>query len=127
MNQYNSKLLQINLSSISFWLGLMVIASLLGAVGLGWLVNSVLILLGLLLLTPIIAFVGLRWWLQRNLTQGQCPVCQTGLTGLNRTQIQCSNCQELLQVEAGQFVRITPPGTIEVQAVDISAQRLDNS
>ncbi|KGF73684.1 hypothetical protein DO97_12690 [Neosynechococcus sphagnicola sy1] len=126
MNPYSTKLLQLNLSGVGFWLTFLGILWLLGAVGLGWLVNSVLILLGLIFIAPVLAFFGFRWWLQRNLVQGECPICQFELTGLNRTQFQCPNCQESLKVESGQFVRLTPPGTIDVQAVEVTAQRLED-
>ena len=97
-----------------------------GSVGLGWLVNSFAILVGLLLLAPVLAFAGFRWWLQRNLVQNHCPVCRYEFTGLNRTQLKCPSCSEPLQVEQGQFNRLTPPGTIEVQAVEVPVTPLDD-
>ncbi len=116
------KSFQFSFPRLASWLTPFLIIWLLGSVGLGWLVNSFLILMGLLLLAPVLAFVWFRWWLQRNLVQAQCPVCNYELTALNRTQIQCSNCGELLKVEQGKFNRLTPPGTIDVQAVEVSAQ-----
>lgn len=120
------KSFQINFSTLTRWLTLLVIISLLGSVGLGWLVNSFLIFVGLLLLTPVLAFAGFRWWLQRNLVQNNCPVCRYEFTGLNRTQLQCPNCGEPLKVEQGQFSRLTPPGTIDVQAVEVPTQIVED-
>jgi predicted amidophosphoribosyltransferase len=85
-----------------------------------------LIIVGLLLLTPILAFFGFRWWLQRNLVTDRCPVCRYEFTGLNQTQLQCPNCGELLSVQQGHFQRITPDGTIEVTAVEVPAQSLED-
>lgn len=119
------KSFQINFSTLTRWLTLLVIISLLGSVGLGWLVNSFLIFVGLLLITPVLAFAGFRWWLQRNLVQNNCPVCRYEFTGLNRTQLQCPNCGEPLKVEQGQFNRLTPPGTIDVQAVEVPTQTVE--
>lgn len=116
------KSLQLSFPRLASWLIPFLVIWLLGSVGLGWLVNSFIILIGLLLLAPVLAFVWFRWWLQRNLVQAQCPVCNYELTALNRTQIQCSNCGELLKVEQGKLNRLTPPGTIDVQAVEVSAQ-----
>lgn len=119
------KSFQFNFPRLAGWLTFLLVIWLLSAVGLGWLVNSFLILVGLLVLAPVIAFIWFRWWLQRNLVQAQCPVCHYELTALNRTQIQCSSCGELLRVEQGKFKRLTPPGTIDVQAVDVSVSPED--
>lgn len=116
------KSFQFNFSNLVGWLTGLGVIWLLGAVGLGWLVNSFFILVGLLVLAPVLAFFGFQWWLQRNLIQAQCPVCRYDFTGLNRTQIQCPSCGELLKVDQGKFNRLTPPGTIDVQAVEIPTQ-----
>ena len=120
------KSFQFNFSTIGRWLTLLAVIWLLGSVGLGWLVNSFLILVGLLLLAPVLAFVGFRWWLQRNLVQNHCPVCNYEFTGLNRTQLQCPSCSEPLKVEHGQFNRLTPPGTIDVQAIEVPAKSVED-
>lgn len=120
------KSFQFNFTNLSRWLTLFAVIWLLGSIGLGWLVNSFLILIGLLVLAPVLAFVWFRWWLQRNLIQNQCPVCQYEFTGLNRTQMQCPSCGELLKVEQGKFHRLTPAGTIDVQAVEIPAQSVED-
>lgn len=119
------KSFQFSFSRLAGWLTFFLVIWLLGTVGLGWLVNSFFILVGLLFLAPAIAFVWFRWWLQRNLVQDRCPVCNYELTALNRTQLQCSNCGELLKVEQGKLNRLTPPGTIDVQAVEVSASPED--
>ncbi len=86
-----------------------------------WLIETLLGFAGLLLLLPVIGFFGLRWWLRRNLISGDCPVCGAELQAFRQAQIQCPSCGELLQVGQGnQFERITPPGTLDVQVVDVT-------
>ncbi len=115
-----------NLAAIRPWLIAITVIWLLGFIGLGWLVKSFFVLIALILLTPVVVFLGLRWWLQRNLTQDQCPVCDYEFVGLNQTQTRCPNCNEPLQIEDRQFQRLTPPGTIEVNAVEVAAQTLED-
>lgn len=124
MNANTSKLLQLTLSGLGNWLILIAIALLLGAAGLGWIVKSIVIFLGLLLIAPFIAVFGLRWWLSRNLVQDSCPVCSYEFAGLVQSQMQCPNCGEPLQVQDGKFTRLTPPGTIDVDAIDVSVQQI---
>jgi Zinc-ribbon containing domain len=126
VNENSLNNFQLALASMSRWLTPLLIIILLGSVGLGWLVKSFFILLGFLLLAPVIAFLGFRWWLKRNLVQDQCPVCHHEFVGLNQTQFQCPSCNEPLTIEQGHFQRLTPPGTIDVQAVEFSAQRLND-
>lgn len=116
----------INLATLRFWLTLAAIIWLLGSIGLGWLVKSLVFLFGLLLVLPIIGFLGLQWWLRRNLIQDQCPVCHFQLSGINNTQMRCPNCNEALKIENRHFQRLTPPGTIDVQAVEVSAQTVED-
>ncbi|NEP39853.1 MULTISPECIES: hypothetical protein [Okeania] len=125
MNQGNSKVFKLTLASIGNWIIVLAVVWLLGSVGLGWLVNSVLILIGFILIAPIIAFIGLRWWLNRNLIIDKCPVCSYEFTALNQTQFQCPSCGEPLKVEGGNFSRLTPPGTIDVSAVEINAKQIE--
>lgn len=122
----NLKSFESNFSTVSRWLTFIAFIWLLGSLGLGWLVNSFLILVGLLVVTPVLAFFGFRWWLQRNLVQSQCPVCTHEFTGLNRTQLQCPSCGEPLRVEQGHFSRLTPPGTIDVQAVEVQGKPVED-
>lgn len=111
---------QINFSGVGCWLTVIAIAWLLGAIGLGWVVKSIAVLVGLIFITPILAFVGVRWWLSRNVIEGNCPVCETALTGLNRAQTVCPNCRTPLQVGRDGFARFTPEGTVEVSAVEVA-------
>ncbi|MBD2279437.1 MULTISPECIES: hypothetical protein [Aphanizomenon] len=120
------KNLQFNFEKIRPWLTLLAIAWLLASLGLGWLVNSLVIILGLLFLLPVIAFFGFRWWLQKNLVTNQCPVCGYELTGVNNSQVQCANCGEQLLVKNFQFQRFTPEGTIDVKAVEVQSQSLED-
>jgi len=122
----NFKTFQLNLLQLRPWLTLLAVVWLLTSFGLGWLVNSFLILFVLLLFTPVIAFLGFRWWLKRNLIQGNCPVCSYELTGLNNSQLQCPNCGEQLLVQNNQFRRFTPAGTIDVTAVEVQGKSLED-
>ncbi|AFZ60108.1 hypothetical protein H6G54_08970 [Anabaena cylindrica FACHB-243] len=118
--------LQLNLEKLRPWLTLLAVTWLLASLGLGWLVNSLLIIFGLLLVTPVIAFFGFRWWLQRNLVTGQCPVCEFELTGLNNSKLQCSNCGEQLSIQNSQFSRFAPEGTIDITAIEVPAKSLED-
>jgi amino acid transporter len=120
------KTIRFRLSNISGWLTLLAFVWLLGLLGMGWLVKSFLILVALLLLTPVFVFFGFRWWLKSNLIQSSCPVCHYEFTGLNQTQLQCPSCGEPLKAERGHFNRLTPPGTIDVQAVEVSARPVND-
>lgn len=120
------KSFDLNISSLGRWLTAFTVIWLLGSVGLGWLVNWFLVLVGLLLLVPLLAFFGFQWWLQKNLIQERCPVCRYEFTGLNKTQLQCPSCGEPLKVEQGKFNRLTPCGTIDVQAVEVPTKALDD-
>jgi predicted RNA-binding Zn-ribbon protein involved in translation (DUF1610 family) len=119
------KTFQLNLVNLRPWLTLLAIFWLLASLGLGWLVNSLLIILGLLLLTPIIAFIGFRWWIQRNLVVDQCPVCRYEFTGLNNSKLQCPSCGEQLLVQNRHFQRFAPDGTIDITAVEVPTQSLE--
>lgn len=126
VNQERFRTLQIKLSDVTNWLILLAIIGLLSSIGLGWLVNGILVIIGLIALTPVLVITGVQWWLKRNLIHDQCPVCQYEFTALNKTQCQCPNCGEPLQVEQGHFNRLTPPGTIDVQAIDVSVKQLED-
>ena len=126
MNQDTSKLFQFNLSGMSCWLILLTTVLLLGSVGLGWLVNGFLILIGLVIISPVIAWLVFRWWLRRNLVEDQCPVCGYEFTGFNRTECQCPSCGEPLKVEQSHFTRFTPPGTIDVEAVEVPVRQIED-
>ena len=125
MNRGNSSF-SIDLSNLTSLLWPVLFLGLLASVGLGWLVNSILILIGLILIAPIVAFLILRWWVNRNLITGPCPVCATEVTGFNDTQFFCPNCQSPLQIDNGSVHRVTPPGTIDVEAVDVSVSQISS-
>lgn len=126
MNQNSFRNLRINLSGLRFWLSLLLIIVVLSSIGLGWIVKISIALLGLLIVIPIIAFLGFRWWLKRSLVVDQCPVCGSETTGINGTQMRCPNCSEPLQVNEGHFHRLTPPGTVDVKAVEVSAKQIED-
>jgi predicted RNA-binding Zn-ribbon protein involved in translation (DUF1610 family) len=117
---------QLNLFNFRPWLTALAIAWLLASLGLGWLVNSLLIIFGLLLLAPVVAFFGFRWWLERNLVTDQCPVCNYQFTGLNNSQLQCPNCGENVMIQKGHFQRFAPEGTIDVTAIEVPSQQLED-
>ncbi|ACK69957.1 conserved hypothetical protein [Gloeothece citriformis PCC 7424] len=125
MNNNFPRFYTLNDSGLGCLLTFLLIGLLLGSVGLGWIVNGVLILFFILLLTPIIGWAVFRWWLKRNLVEDQCPVCGYEFTGFNNTECRCPNCGEVLKVEGNHFKTLTPPGTIDVEAVEVSAQALD--
>jgi len=120
------KTFQFSLSNLRLWLTLLAVTWLLASLGLGWLVNSLLIIVGLLLLAPVLVFFGFRWWLQHNLVSDRCPVCGYEFSGLNSTQLQCPNCSEQLLVQQRHFRRFTPEGTIDVTAVEVQVQSLED-
>ncbi|MDY6784251.1 MAG: hypothetical protein SW833_17175 [Cyanobacteriota bacterium] len=117
---------QFNLSGLGCWLTVLLVCWVLGSVGLGWLVNGFFIVAGLLLVAPVIGWYGFRWWVRRNLVEDQCPACSFQFSGFNGTDCRCPNCGEPLKVEGGQFKRLTPPGTIDVEAVEVSASALED-
>jgi hypothetical protein len=117
---FSNRIINVGDSGLGCFLTLVVLSLLLGSVGLQWVVNGVVIFILLLTVTPIIGFWLFRWWLKRNLVQDNCPVCNYELTGLNNTDCRCPNCGEVLNIEGGKFIRKTPPGTIEVEVVDVS-------
>ena len=126
MNDRFSPQFVLNNSGLGCFLTLLLLGLVLGSVGLGWIVNGFLILLCVLLLAPVVAFWGVRWWLQKNLVEDSCPSCGYEFTGFNRTECRCPSCGETLQVENGRFLRLTPPGTIDVEAVEVSARQIEN-
>nr|WP_238717825.1 DUF2089 domain-containing protein [Petrachloros mirabilis] len=78
------------------------------------------------MLVPVIVLIGFRWWVHRNVLQAPCPVCQAQLIGLKKTSTQCPSCGTTLQVVEGQFQRLSAPGTIDVDAVDVTVQVLED-
>lgn len=108
------------IDGIRFWLGLLLFVTVLGALGLGWVVQSLLVIFLLLLLAPILFILALQIWLRTRVVTASCPVCGQISTAIKEQSFVCPACGEPLEVRQGQFVRFTPPGTIdvEVQTVD---------
>jgi hypothetical protein len=98
---------------IRFWLTTFLVIWGLSFLGLGWIINSIFILIGVLIAIPIIGAIGLQWWVARRLVTSQCPVCEH--TSTASSEFYCPSCGEPLQIENRKFVRITPPGTIDVE------------
>jgi hypothetical protein len=121
VNNNNPNLFQISPPRWQSWLTIVAICLILGSLGLGWLVKSALILIALAILTPIVGFLGFFWWLRRSIVQAECPVCSNPLQGVDGSEVQCTNCGELLKVDRGQFVRDTPPDTIDIVAVEVNS------
>jgi hypothetical protein len=119
VNNNSPNLFQINLPRFQSWLTILAVCLLLGSLGLGWLVKSALVIIGLAIITPIVGFLGFFWWLRRSIVEAECPVCSNPLQGVNGSEIQCTNCGEVLKVDRGQFVRDTPADTIDVVAVEV--------
>ena len=119
MNNNSPNLFQVNLPRFQSWLTILAVCLLLGSLGLGWVVKSALVVIGLAVITPIIGFLGFFWWLRRSIVEAECPVCSNPLQGVNGSEIQCTNCGEVLKVDRGQFVRDTPADTIDVIAVEV--------
>lgn len=119
MNPNGFRQLQVNLSGIGCWLVPLAIVWLLGAVGLGWIVKSLVVLVGLAVLVPVVLVVAGQFWLRRNLVQAACPVCSAPLTGLRSLTIQCPSCGTELTAVDGGFKRSSADGTIDVDVVDV--------
>lgn len=122
MNDRLNRILQYDFSGLGCWLTVIAVGLLASSVGLGWLVNGFFIFIALIAIAPVLIFFGLQWWLKRNFIQDSCPVCSYEFTGYKSANFSCPNCNESLQLINGKFTRITPPGTIDVDAVEVSAQ-----
>ncbi len=94
----------------------------LGTLGLGGLVKSLFLVVALIALVPIVGLFALQWWLKKNLASGFCPVCNQPVQGINGSPMQCASCGETLDVNQGMFLRQAQAGTIDVQAVEVMAQ-----
>jgi ribosomal protein S27E len=127
VNDRFNKLLQLNTSGLGCWASIILGIFLVTSLGLGWVIKGFVISIALLFVTPVIAFWGLQWWLKRKLVQAQCPVCSYEFTGFKHTEFNCPSCGEALQVEATGFSRITPPGTIDVDAIEVSVKTIEES
>ena len=123
---FQTKIVNLSDSGIGCFLSLIIIGLLLSAVGLKWVINSFLILICLLIITPILVVWGFRWWLKRNLVEDNCPVCNYHFIGFNNNNCSCPNCGERLEVKLGVFHRITPEGTIDIYAVEVSSRLIED-
>lgn len=123
---FQTKIVNLSNSGLGCLLTFVVIGLLFSAIGLQWVVNGFLILIALLIISPIVGIWVFRWWLKRNLVEDNCPVCDYSFTGFNNIDCRCPNCGELVKVELGKFVRETPPGTIDVNVVDVSSKALED-
>jgi hypothetical protein len=120
MNNFNGS--KIDISVLQPWLKILLLCWLLASVGLGWLIKSALILIAIATLVPVAIAVGLFWWLRANFVISNCPVCEyQPLQGINGNVLTCPSCGEKLTIEKGQFLRATPPGTIDVVAVEVDS------
>jgi hypothetical protein len=126
MSQDPSQVFPVRWQALRPWIVTLGVIWILGSVGLGWLVKSFLFLIGLTIITPILGFLGLRWWIGRTLVQDACPVCQYEFSALNNSQARCPNCGETLSIENQRFQRPSSPGTIDVQAVEVTAQTVED-
>jgi len=120
-------LINLNNSNFGCLLFLIILAVLLSSVGLQWVVNSFVIFMAFLIIAPIIGFWIFKWWLKSNLVEDSCPVCSHTFTGFNNTECRCPNCGESLQVTGGKFERLTPEGIVDVDAIDVSVKKIDDS
>ncbi len=127
MNSSPLKSLQVVLSGLSNWLIFFGIIWLLGAAGLGWLVNGLAVIFLVLLLVPVVLFLVGGWWLRRNTAMADCPVCGFEMTGVEKMSLGCPSCGEALKMQKGQFERVTPPGTVEVDGVTVVDTAADQS
>lgn len=124
MNPNDMRSLQ--LRGLGVWIVTLFLLVGIGSILPDWLINLFFVLAGLAIIAPVAGFFGLRWWLQRNLVQESCPVCSAPVSGLKTTNLQCQNCGEPLQFENGKIKRVTPPGTVDVDVVDVTAQVIED-
>lgn len=120
MNQ-NFNQLQVRFPGLGCWLFILGTLWLVGAIGIGGIIKSVLALVLFIFLAPVLAFLALQFWLKRNLISGSCPVCEQSLAGLKGSQMPCPNCGTVLSVTAEGFERFAADGVIDIQAVDVKS------
>ncbi len=117
----NFNQLQVRFPGLGCWLFVLGGLWLLGAIGIGGIIKSVLALVLFLVLAPVLAFLALQFWVKRNLVNGNCPVCEQTLAGLKNSQMPCPNCGTALSVTAEGFERLAAEGIIDIQAVDVQS------
>lgn len=126
MNNKFSKLVWLNNFGLNYLLTFLLLGMFLSWIGLGWVLNSFLILVALIFIAPVIVLWRIRWWLQQDLVENKCPVCSYRFTGFNKTEGRCPNCGELLKIEEGHFYRVISPNTIDIDAVEVSVNQLED-
>lgn len=104
---------------------LLVLTVIVAIVGWDWVINGVLIFLAFLIIAPVVGAVAFRWWLKANVMEDSCPVCGYTFAGFNNKECRCPSCGESLVANHRHFERVTPEGTIDVDAVDVSVKRVD--
>lgn len=127
MNDRFNQLLKLNTSRLGCWASIILTIFVLTSIGLGWIIKGLFISVALLFIAPIIAFCIFQWWFKRKLVHAPCPVCSYEFTSFENAEFNCPSCGEALQVEAKSFTRITPPGTIDVDAIEVSAKTIKES
>lgn len=125
MDRITTRLFQVNLASLKPWLVTFAIIWLLGTLGLGWIVKSFLILILLLAIAPIALVFGVSWWWQKSLVTDKCPVCSYEFTGFKASSFACPSCGEPLQIAKDSFERLTPPDTIDVRAIEVPVEQIE--
>ena len=53
-------------------------------------------------------------------------MCGYELTGLSVVETRCPSCGEVLEIKNKTFQRVSSPGTIDVEVVDVTAQALED-
>lgn len=125
MRSFDSQQVMLSFNAFKPWIIALLFVWVIGALGLGWLIKSFFYLLLILMMLPVILFIAGRWWLSRNLIQQPCPVCGYELTGISVVETQCPSCGERLEIKNKTFQRMSTPGTIDVEVVDVTAQSVD--
>jgi endogenous inhibitor of DNA gyrase (YacG/DUF329 family) len=115
---------QLLAAALAPWLSIVAVIGLLNAIGLGWLVQGLGWLLFLLITAPILLMVLGGWWLRRNLIAGPCPACGQPVMVLRGLESACPHCGEPLNSKGHNVQRQSPPGTIDVQAVEVGRREL---
>lgn len=103
-----------------FWVWVLILGILISTVGLGWLIKSLVVIILFLVITPIFGVLCFQWWLRSRIVTAECPVCLEISTAFRESQFACPSCGEALTIQKDLFIRLTPPGTIdvEVQTID---------
>ncbi len=91
-----------------------------GSIVPDWLINALIGLVIFMFALPVLGVFGLRWWVQRNVVVGECPACSGPVQGWARQpELDCPTCGTPLQIAQGSFIRLTPAGVVDVQAVEV--------